>query len=122
MEKKCENCVFYTPKPKGMSFPIDFTCGSSRSKWHGFWPYNSCFCEYFTKPTGITIEEATKGNEQLKQMVEGFALIMGGFWGKSKEEVIEGFVKQDSAVLDEYGWTNREGFEEFIKNQNIGDK
>lgn len=48
--------------------------------------------------------EALKDNERLKQMIEGFTSMMGGFLGKGRrEELIADFMKQDAAILQIMG-------------------
>lgn len=104
MDKKCKNCVFCKQKSLCTSYvPNDFTCNSIRSKWCGYWPYGEKCCEYFTEPTGISVEEAINDNERLKAVVEGFTSMMGEVWGKSREELIYDFMNQDAAVLVDCG-------------------
>lgn len=105
IEKKCENCIFCTSKPEHMNFlPNDFVCGSFHSKWHGYWPINGC-CEHFSAPTGKTVEEFLKDDEQAKNVIEGMLTMMGGIWNK---DFIEGFMKQDAAILSDYGVGDKE--------------
>lgn len=98
MEKKCENCVFCTPTPKNMALPNNFICGSCHSKWHGYWPINGS-CDHFSEPTGKTIEEYLKDNEQAKKAIEGMLAMVRGIWSK---DLVDGFMKQDAAVLSDY--------------------
>lgn len=103
VEKKCENCVFCKQKPEYMNYlPSDFICGLFHSKWHGYWPYNDCCCEYFTEPTGKTVEDVFRDNEQMKQRFDSLLSMMGGVWKFGNKDVIDGFMKQDAAVLSSY--------------------
>lgn len=99
IQEKCENCIFCTPTPKNMALPNDFICGSFHSKWLGYWPINGC-CEHFSAPTGKTVEEFLKDDEQARKVIDCMLTMMSGIWNK---DFLKGFMKQDAAVLSDYG-------------------
>lgn len=100
-EKKCENCVFCAPKPENMQFlPNDWVCGSISSKWRGYWSPTGC-CERFREPTGKTVEEVI--GERGKGAFEGLTMILNALWsGNSVNDYIDKFLKEDSAILEDY--------------------
>lgn len=98
VEKKCENCVFCTEKPKQLSFlPNDWICGCFMSKWFNYWPTTGV-CEHYSEPTGRTVEEVL--GERGKQAVEGMSMFLNAMWGNdSSIEHVKNFLQQDSAVI-----------------------
>ena len=99
MEKKCENCVFCTEKPKQLSFlPNDWICGNYKSKWFNYWPPNGV-CEMHTEPTGKTVAEVV--GDRGMQAYEGLKMLFNAVCGNNAaDEYIDKFLQQDSSILE----------------------
>lgn len=100
MDKKCGNCVFCQKKPEDLAFlPNDWICECPYSKWRGYWPPTGT-CDNYVEPTGRSVAEVL--GEKRDMILEKIKTVLNDMGEESSDELIEAFLKKDSAILDDF--------------------